>query len=123
MSHSQDVHSYWDTAERRDWEAFGELLAEDVVYRLPQTGEQVTGRSRYLRFNIEFPGDWHISVERVVADDDGAASWVTSTLGGVEQSALTFFRFDAAGRISLITDFWPEPYDAPVRPQGLVDHP
>ena len=50
------VAAYWAAAEARDWEAFGALLADDVIYRGPQTREQVRGRVPYIRFNVEgFP--------------------------------------------------------------------
>ena len=39
------VAAYWAAAEARDWTAFGALLADDVVYRGPQTREQVRGRA------------------------------------------------------------------------------
>ncbi|MGK5741691.1 nuclear transport factor 2 family protein [Micromonospora sp. URMC 103] len=32
------VLAYWDACEARDWERFAALLADDVVYHLPQTG-------------------------------------------------------------------------------------
>ena len=41
------VAAYWAAAEARDWDAFGALLAEDVIYRGPQTREQVRGRDAY----------------------------------------------------------------------------
>lgn len=121
MSHADNIRRYWQTADSRDWDAFAKLLSDDVSYRLPQTGEQITGKSRCLRFNIEFPGDWRIDIERVLADGNGAASWITARVGSDIQNAVTFFRFDGSGLISDITDFWPEPYDRPARPEGLVD--
>ncbi|MEJ7630828.1 MAG: hypothetical protein WKF54_14665, partial [Nocardioidaceae bacterium] len=62
-----------------------------------------------------FPGDWHLRVERVVAQDRQATSWVAFRVDGQQQTAITFFTFDAAGLITEIVDFWPEPYDAPPR--------
>src|ERR1035437_6877768 len=50
------VAAYWAAAQARDWNAFGALLADDVIYRSPQTREQVRGRAPYIRFNVEgFP--------------------------------------------------------------------
>ncbi|MGI8699669.1 MAG: nuclear transport factor 2 family protein [Nocardioidaceae bacterium] len=123
MSHADAVRSYWEAADKRDWDAFEALLADDVVYRIPQTGEQITGKRHYVRFNIEYPGDWRIGVERVIAEGSEAASWISSTVGSDSQGAVTFFRFDAAGLICDVTDFWPEPYDRPDRPEGVLDVP
>src|SRR5579871_470779 len=78
MTNAHDaVAAYWAAAEARDWDAFGALLADDVLYRGPQTREQVRGRDAYLRFNVEgFAYDWHITVQRIVGEDQHAASWV-----------------------------------------------
>jgi ketosteroid isomerase-like protein len=40
------VAAYWAAAEARDWQAFGDLVADDVLYRGPQAMEQVRGRQR-----------------------------------------------------------------------------
>lgn len=45
MASAHDVvTAYWAAAEARDWPEFGTLLADDVVYRNPQTRELVHGR-------------------------------------------------------------------------------
>ncbi len=64
------IAAYWAAAEARDWDAFAALLADDVVYRGPQTREQVRGREAYIRFNVEgFSYDWHIAVQQIVGED------------------------------------------------------
>ena len=105
------VSAYWAAAEARNWEAFGRLLADDVVYEAPMSRERVSGKAAYLRFNAEgFPGDWHLSVQRIVADEDAAASWIRMTDAGETYPGLTFFGI-ADGLIVSITDFWPEAYE------------
>ncbi|MFC0504717.1 nuclear transport factor 2 family protein [Micromonospora costi] len=115
------VLAYWDACEARDWERFATLLADDMVYHLPQTRERIRGRAAFLRFNQEYPGDWHLAVTRVTGDGRQAASWVTSTLDGVEQPAVSFFDLDEAGRIKVVTEFWPEPYEPPAGREHLVE--
>src|SRR6476646_5707113 len=74
------VAAYWAAAEARDWTAFGALLADDVVYRGPQTREQVRGRDPYIQFNVEgFRYDWHLTVQRIVGEGQHAASWIEIT--------------------------------------------
>jgi SnoaL-like protein len=117
------VAAYWAAAEARDWEAFAALLADDVVYRGPQTREQVRGRDAYVRFNVEgFDYDWHVTVQRIVGEDRHAASWIdiTSRSGGT-QPGLCFFQLDDAGLIADITDFWPDPYELPANRAHLVE--
>ncbi|WP_307671473.1 nuclear transport factor 2 family protein [Streptomyces sp. V2I9] len=124
------VETYWATAEARDWDAFGATLAEDVVYDLPQTRERISGRDRYVRFNREYPGDWHVRVERIVADAEGrqaaARTGVTVTAEREgdppqELDAIQFFTFDANGLITAVTDFWPESYEPPAGREHLVE--
>ena len=116
------VAAYWAAAEARDWDAFGALLADDVVYRGPQTREQVRGRERYIRFNVEgFPYDWHLTVQRIVGEGQRAASWIEFTGPEGTQPGLCFFDLADDGKIALITDFWPDPYELPASRAHLVE--
>ncbi|MFH0520618.1 nuclear transport factor 2 family protein [Streptomyces sp. M41] len=115
------VERFWATAEARDWDAFAETLAEDVVYTLPQTRERISGRERYVRFNREYPGEWHLRTERVVAEPGQAVTWIHVTVGLEEMYGISFFTGDADGRISTVTDFWPEPYEPPAGRDHLTE--
>ncbi len=116
------VAAYWAAAEARDWDAFGALLADDVIYRGPQAREQVRGRDPYIRFNAEgFPYDWHLTVQRIVGEGQHAASWIEITGPGGSQPGLCFFDLADDGKIALITDFWPEPYELPASRAHLVE--
>jgi len=116
------VAAYWAAAEARDWPAFGALLADDVLYRGPQTREQVRGREAYLRFNVEgFAYDWHLTVQRIVGEGQHAASWIEFTGPEGAQPGLCFFELAGDGRIARITDFWPDPYDLPASRAHLVE--
>ncbi|MFD7533804.1 MULTISPECIES: nuclear transport factor 2 family protein [unclassified Streptomyces] len=117
------VETYWSAADARDWDAFAATLADEVLYDLPQTRERIRGKERYLRFNREYPGEWQVRVERVVADGEGRQAAVRTrfTVGAEELPAVHFFVFDATGRISGITDFWPEPYEPPAGREHLVE--
>ncbi|MGA9114891.1 MAG: nuclear transport factor 2 family protein [Candidatus Dormiibacterota bacterium] len=116
------VAAYWEAADARDWTRFGELLADDVVYEAPQSRERVRGRDAYLRFNAEgFPGEWRIAVERIVAAELGAVSLIRLTEPSGEQLAICFFELDGEGRITRITDFWPEPYEPPAGRAHLTE--
>ena len=55
--------------EARDWDTWTELLDPAVVYEIPQSRERIRGRDRYLRFNQEYPGDWHLRQKLVIADE------------------------------------------------------
>jgi hypothetical protein len=94
-----------------------------VVYEGPQTRERVRGKDAYVRFNTEgFPGDWHISVIRIVDEGGHAASWIEFTGERQQpQPGLCFFELDGGGQIVRISDFWPDPYDLPDSRADLVE--
>ncbi|GAA1476416.1 nuclear transport factor 2 family protein [Nocardioides aestuarii] len=114
------VRRYWSTAEARDWEGFAALLHPDVVYEAHQTRERVTGRDPYVRFNAEFPGDWHVTVVRVLADDSGGFAWTSFAVDGEEMTGLHVLTV-VDGLVTKVDDFWPEPYDPPPGRDHLVE--
>ncbi|MGH3662999.1 MAG: nuclear transport factor 2 family protein [Micromonosporaceae bacterium] len=109
----QAVRAYVERTEQRDWQALSELLAEDVVYEMPQTRETIHGRAAFLQFNKEYPGDWHLRLRRVVADGPHAAAWIDARVGAEQQDACVWFELSEPGLISRIVDYWPEPYVPP----------
>lgn len=119
----ETVESYWTAAEARHWLAFGDTLAEDVLFDLPQTRERIRGKARFVQFNCEYPGDWHIRVHRLIVDEKSGqvVTWSHATVGFEQKYAITFFTADAEGRIATITEFWPEPYEPPPGREHLVE--
>jgi hypothetical protein len=116
------VAAYWAAAEARDWETFGALVAENVVYEAPQSRERVRGRAAYLRFNAEgFPGDWHLAVQRIVGGDREAVSLIQFSDAAGTQPGLCFFDLEEDGQIARITDFWPDPYEPPPGREHLAE--
>lgn len=109
-----------ETLEARHWDAWSALLAEDVVYEVPQTRERITGRAVYLQFNQEYPGDWHLAPKVIIADDERAVVWFAWTVGEEYADAMAFFEI-ADGLITRVTDFWPEPYEPPPGREHLVE--
>ena len=112
---------FFVTLESRDWNAFGALLAEDVTYEIPQSRERILGRDRYVQFNSEYPGQWHLAPKVIVADERGAAVWFDWTLDDDEHSDGVVFMEVADGLITRITDFWPDPYEPPPGREHLVE--
>lgn len=115
------VRRYWACAEARDWEGFGATLSPDVVYRVPQTGEVVRGRDAYVRFNREFPGDWHLVLDRVLTDERGAMTRTTFSVDGATTTGLCLFVLDAEGLVTEVEDWWPEPYERPAGRAHLTE--
>jgi hypothetical protein len=110
--HAATVRRFWEATEARDWQALGALLAPDFVYACEQTRERVRGRDAFLRFYAEFPGEWHLALRRVVADDETAASVIDASLDGTEMTGLAWFTV-AGGLLTRMDEWWPEPYEPP----------
>ena len=117
----QIATDYIDRLERRDWPALTALLAADVTYELPQTRERIRGRDPFLRFNIEFPGDWHLAIRRVVAEGRDAALWLDVRVGAEQQDACVWLEVSDEGLITRIVDYWPEAYDPPPGREHLAE--
>ncbi len=114
------VRRYFETMRGRDWDAFSTVLAEDVVYELPQTSERISGRDKYVQFNREYPGDWVLTVTRLLVDGSAAAASMNFTVGDEEMVGLVYLQV-SDGLVSRVTDFWPEPYEPPAGREHLVD--
>lgn len=106
--------------ENRAWGELEALLSPDVVYEIPQTRERIRGRARYVQFNREFPGDWHLEPVTVLGDDTDGVVLFRWTLDGDTSLAMAFLAA-AEGVITSVTDFWPEPYDPPPGREHLVE--
>ena len=114
------VYAFAEAMEHRDWDAFTAVLSPDVVYEVPQTRERVRGREQYVRFNAEYPGDWHVEPQLVLGDDHDGCLLFRWTLDDDAMLAVAFFEIDG-DRIVKVTDFWPEPYDPPAGREHLVE--
>lgn len=129
MQHSsQDlVRRYWQAANARDWAAFADMLAENIVYEVPQTRERVRGRAAYLIFNQTWPGDWEAELLRVLGEGDQVVSEIAfhvhhgDGLSLSTETGISFFEFDTAGRICRIVDHWPAPYEPPPRACDCIE--
>jgi ketosteroid isomerase-like protein len=106
--------TYLELLEARDWEGWAELLHEGVVYDMPQTRERISGRASFLAFNQTYPGEWHLTPKVVIADDERAVVWFDWRMGEESGESQTFLEIEE-GRITRVTDFWPEAYEPPER--------
>lgn len=114
------VGRYFEAMAARDWDTFSELLSDDVRYELPQTREVTTGREKYVAFNREYPGEWKLTLTRLIVDGQQAAGSMNFTVGDQELVGLAFVEV-REGLITRVTDFWPEPYEPPAGREHLVE--
>ena len=102
----------WERMEARDWAGVRELLGDGFVLEWPQSGERIRGRDNFLAVNQNYPGEWHIDVDRVVAAGDEAVTRVTVAFRerpGEQFPAVSFFTI-AGGRIARVVEYWPDPF-------------
>lgn len=117
----QLAQDYVDSLEHRDWARLATLLTDDVVYEMPQTRERIRGRAAFLQFNVEYPGDWHLRVRRLVADGGHAALWLDVHVGDDSRQACVWLETTDRPLISHITDHWPDPYEPPAGREHLTE--
>jgi len=120
MSTHELIERYWRYANARDWPAFGSLLAENIVYEVPQTRERVRGKEAYIEFNATYPGAWQAEVMRIIAEESRAVSNVAFRIGAEIAVGISFFELED-GRITRIIDYWPEPYEPPLRNTAHIE--
>lgn len=117
------VERYWQTMNTNDWHAVGALLHDDFLLIWPQSGERIRGRANFGAMNAQYPaaGVWRFTVNRLVADEGGAATDVTVTDGARSDRAVTFFEL-RDGLIWRMTEYWPDPFEAAAWRAHLVEH-
>lgn len=112
----QTIVSLWQAFNQRDWIAAREQLTDDFICEWPQSNERIRGRDNFIAVNQNFPGDWQITVERVIVSGDQAASEVSIQLTRAEETrtdvAVSFYEL-REGKINKEVDYWPNPYPAP----------
>jgi hypothetical protein len=120
--HPTTIRRFWETTEARAWESLATLLSPALVYEMEQTRERVSGREAFVRFFREFPGDWHLAVRRVIADqEDAGVSVVDFVIDGETMTGITFFTFGPDGLVTRLEDVWPEPYERPAARAHLTE--
>ncbi len=120
--HAKDlVKNYWKAINNRDWDRYESLIADDILYQLPQTREQTRGKKACRAFNETYPGEWTLSVVDLLSDGDRVVSKISFVDNGTEQTAISFFELEH-GLIKQIVEYWPDPYDPPKRNFDLVEY-
>jgi hypothetical protein len=79
----------------------------------------MTGR-RFPRHRSAVASPRESSTERLRTPRAPRVAWFEWSLGGRTDDGMAFFEF-AGGRITRVTDFWPEPYEPPPGREHLVE--
>lgn len=112
MSPESTVRALWESFERRDWDGAEALLGTAATFRWPASGESFMGRDAIVAVNRDYPGDWHIGIDEVLAVGGRVVARVTVTLGGTAETCVGFYTV-RDGQIAGADEWWVTPYDAP----------
>ena len=116
------VREFWRLMGTNDFSSVGKVLGSDFVLEWPQSKERIRGAEKFAQMNREYPanGPWRFSIDRLFGSESEVVTQVSITDGVQQATALSLFTVDA-GRISRLTEFWPEPYAAPTSRAHLVE--
>jgi hypothetical protein len=107
----QIVKRLWALFDKRKFSDVKSLLSENFVCVWPQSGEIIRGADNFIAINENYPGKWTISCKRIIGKEDILVSEVELECDGKIFYAVSFFEFQNS-RISKLTEYWGEPYDA-----------
>ena len=82
ISAAQLARGLWERMEARDWDGVRVADADDVVLDWPRLGERIRGPDNFVALNRGYRGEWHITVERVVAAGNSAVTEVAVRFAG-----------------------------------------
>jgi ketosteroid isomerase-like protein len=117
MEAGKVVAELWRRIQARDWEAVGELLADDFVLEWPHAQIRIRGRANFVDFNRSYPEGWSIEVLRIVSEGNTAVSEIRvphPTVG--PHFALSFFEVED-GRLLRAREYWVEERYEPPSPE------
>ena len=105
VDNRQIVERLWRAFDARDFDAAGECVHEDVVCDWPQSRERIRGRANFVAVNRNYPGDWAMTVRRVIVAGDEAASEVEIRIDGRTEMAVSFYEL-RDGKIARATLYY-----------------
>ena len=110
----QLIRTHWELSNQRRWDAFSTLLHPQLRYDCPQTREYIDGALGYVELFRTWPGEWHATVQKVIAAGNEGMSIIEFSVGEETMTGLSVFEA-TDGRISRVTDYWPANYEPPPR--------
>ena len=119
---SDTVSQFWRLMASNDFQSVTKVLSPEFLLEWPQSREFIRGPERFALMNSEYPsyGSWSFTMHRMVVANRDVVTDVTVSDGVQTARAISFFTVEA-GLITLLRDFWPEPYDPPANRAHLVE--
>lgn len=105
---SDILERLWECIGKRNWPELRDVLGTDIQVELLHSGVVLSGAEVFVRFNREYPGDWHILSARVHAiSAELAVAEVKVSLDGRLLHAASFATV-ASGRVVGLREYWTE---------------
>lgn len=116
------VREFWRLMASNDFHSVKAVLAQEFVMDWPQSRERIRGADSFARMNAEYPttGHWQFRVNRLVASANEVVTQVSVTDGTQSAEPVSFFTV-AAGKITRLVEYWPEPFAAPENRRHLTE--
>jgi hypothetical protein len=115
--HAKEIAAeFWRRIQARDWDALGDLLAEDFTVEWPNAGLRIRGRSNFVGFNRTYPEGWSIEVLRIVGDGNTAVSEVRVPHPDVGPYYVLSFLETEADQAKRGREYWVEERDEEPHP-------
>ena len=116
------VREFWRLMASNDFNAVGEVLADEFILDWPQSKERIRGRENFSRINAEYPanGSWCFQINQLIASQQSVVTQVSVTDGTQSAEPISFFTV-AEGKIIRLVEYWPESYAAPENRRHLTE--
>jgi len=124
---------FWNHFHAQEWNQAEMLLAEEGFEACwPQSREKFLGRSNFIEVNRTYPGQHRIEIQDVKCEADRwDHTYSVVTVVRIESKmpdgkdlklfATSFFEIDSDEKITSITEYWADCYDAPDWRKHLVE--
>jgi ketosteroid isomerase-like protein len=98
--------------DTHDFEVMDEVFAEDAVVEYPQSGERMRGRANIRAVEEHYPGLPDVTIRRKLVVGDLALVESDLDYQGTPYQEVSIFEF-ADGKVVRLTQYFPEPFEAP----------
>ena len=98
--------------ETHDFDVMEDVFADDAVVEYPQSGERIRGRANIRAVEENYPGLPKVTIRRRTVVGDLAIVESDLDYQGRAYQEVSIFEF-RDGRIARLTQYFPEPFEAP----------
>lgn len=108
------AQEFWWRMATNEWRLAAALFSDTIEIVWPQSGEVIGSADDFVALNDNYPahGKWTFTVRRVLGNGPHAVTETEISDGKIKALAVSIFEC-ADDRIIRITEYWPEPFEAP----------